>query len=84
MVAPHRTQRPWNGEEESSGGDALPVYDPQCYLCPGNKRAKGKENPKYTTTYMFENDYAAVKQDQPDLSLTQINEEEVNSGGFLL
>ena len=82
MVAPHRTQRPWNGEEESPGGDELPVYDPQCFLCPGNKRAQGKTNPKYTTTFMFENDYAAVKQDQPDLPFTQVEEEEVKIGGF--
>src|SRR5436189_4099208 len=84
MVAPHRTQRPWNGAEESGGGDDLPLYDPQCFLCPGNKRAKGNENPKYTTTFVFENDYAAVKQDQPDLPFTQVNEEEVKSGGQFL
>jgi galactose-1-phosphate uridylyltransferase len=35
-------------------------------------------NPDYKTTFIFENDYAAVKQNQPDLP---INEKEVESGG---
>ena len=81
MVAPHRTQRPWNGEEESPVKDELPAYDPQCYLCPRNKRAKGNVNPNYTTTFIFENDYAAVKEDQPDLPFTPVDEEEIKSGG---
>jgi hypothetical protein len=34
MVAPHRMQRPWRGEEESTPTSILPAYDPQCYLCP--------------------------------------------------
>jgi len=83
MVAPHRTQRPWQGEQEKAADDKFPEYDPQCYLCPGNKRAKGDINPKYTTTYIFENDYAAVKQAQPDLPFNPINEEEVKNGGML-
>ena len=35
----------------------------------------------YASTYMFENDYAAVKEDHPELSLTQVNEEEIQRGG---
>jgi len=31
---------------------------------------------------MFENDYAAVKEDQPDLPLTQVNDEELGRGGM--
>ena len=81
MVAPHRTQRPWQGAQETAGDDYLPVHDPQCYLCPRNKRAKGDINPDYKTTFIFENDYAAVKQDQPDLPFTPINEAEVEKGG---
>ena len=80
MVAPHRSQRPWHGAQEEKG-DELPAHDPQCYLCPGNKRAKGNINPKYTSTFMFENDYPAVKPDQPDLPFTKVNEEEVEEGG---
>jgi len=82
LVSPHRTQRPWPGAQESLGGPSLPAYDPDCYLCPRNKRAKGDVNPDYSTTFMFENDYAAVKEDQPDLPLTQVNDEEVERGGM--
>lgn len=81
MVAPHRTQRPWQGQQEQASGDKLPEYDPGCYLCPGNKRAKGNVNPKYTSTFIFENDYAAVKRDQPELPLTPVDEDEVKKGG---
>jgi len=60
MVSPHRTQRPWQGEV---GQKALPSgesYDPKCYLCPGNTRAGGAENPQYEGVFAFVNDYAAV------------------------
>jgi len=42
-----------------------PQYDPTCYLCPGNQRAGGVQNPKYTSTFVFENDFAALKKDTP-------------------
>lgn len=41
------------------------AYDPECYLCPGNVRAGGLRTDKYTSTYVFENDYAALKPDAP-------------------
>ena len=40
--------------------DAQPDYDPNCYLCPGNARAGGARNPAYTSTFVFDNDYAAM------------------------
>ncbi|MGH9597327.1 MAG: galactose-1-phosphate uridylyltransferase, partial [Edaphobacter sp.] len=40
-------------------------YDPNCYLCPGNLRAGGVRTEKYTSTYVFENDFAALKPDAP-------------------
>ena len=42
-----------------------PQYDPTCYLCPGNERAGGVRNPKYASTFVFENDFAALKKDAP-------------------
>jgi UDPglucose--hexose-1-phosphate uridylyltransferase len=42
-----------------------PQYDPTCYLCPGNQRAGGVHNPHYTSTFLFENDFAALKRDSP-------------------
>ncbi|KAL9025998.1 MAG: hypothetical protein Q9196_005274 [Gyalolechia fulgens] len=42
----------------------VPPYDPSCYLCPGNKRAAGEVNPDYVNTFVFVNDYSAVKEEQ--------------------
>ena len=42
-----------------------PGYDPDCYLCPGNARAGGMHNPDYSTTFVFENDFAALKPATP-------------------
>ncbi len=42
-----------------------PAYDPGCYLCPGNARAGGARNPDYGTTFVFENDFAALKPATP-------------------
>ncbi len=65
LVSPHRTQRPWQGQvEKPTVPDAL-TYDPNCYLCPGNTRAGGARTDKYSSTYVFENDYAALKPDAP-------------------
>ncbi|KAH8424659.1 UDP-glucose:hexose-1-phosphate uridylyltransferase [Aspergillus melleus] len=64
LVSPHRTKRPWQGAQESPSKTTLPNYDPACYLCPGNKRAQGDSNPKYEKTFVFVNDYSAVKEEQ--------------------
>jgi UDPglucose--hexose-1-phosphate uridylyltransferase len=61
LVSPHRTLRPWQGQTEAVATDAVPKYDPACYLCPGNARAGGLQTPKYDGTFVFENDYAALK-----------------------
>src|SRR6266851_5532722 len=63
LVSPHRTQRPWQGRVEKTAPANLPAYDPTCYLCPGNERAGGARNPKFTSTFVFENDYAALLPD---------------------
>jgi UDPglucose--hexose-1-phosphate uridylyltransferase len=61
LVSPHRTTRPWQGEVAQLPTASEPTYDPTCYLCPGNTRAGGIHNPKYATTFVFENDFAALK-----------------------
>jgi UDPglucose--hexose-1-phosphate uridylyltransferase len=61
LVSPHRTARPWQGEVAKAGRTLEPEYDPTCYLCPGNERAGGVRNPKYSSTFVFENDFAALK-----------------------
>src|ERR1051326_1266351 len=63
LVSPHRTQRPWQGQVEETPAAAAPEYDPDCYLCPGNARAGGVRNPNYTSTFVFDNDFAALKPD---------------------
>jgi UDPglucose--hexose-1-phosphate uridylyltransferase len=66
LVSPHRTQRPWLGQVEKLPPDNRPIYDPKCYLCPGNERAGGVYNPAYTSTFVFTNDFAALLPDTPD------------------
>jgi len=63
LVSPHRATRPWQGEVAQVPRSAEPVYDPSCYLCPGNPRAGGARNPDYKSTFVFENDFAALKPD---------------------
>ncbi|MCP4539585.1 MAG: UDP-glucose--hexose-1-phosphate uridylyltransferase [Chloroflexi bacterium] len=66
LVSPHRTKRPWKGQVEKPSPEVLPRHDPTCYLCPGNKRAGGTQNPDYQSTYVFTNDFAALLSDAPD------------------
>jgi UDPglucose--hexose-1-phosphate uridylyltransferase len=65
LVSPNRTQRPWQGQTEETVAAPALTYDPSCYLCPGNMRAGGARTDVYTSTYVFENDYAALKPDAP-------------------
>lgn len=63
LVSPHRAKRPWQGQKEAINTVALPEYDPECYLCAGNVRANGEVNPAYESSFVFENDFAALKQE---------------------
>ncbi len=65
LVSPHRALRPWQGQQEAPDTAARPAYDPGCYLCPGNVRANGTRNPAYTGPYVFDNDFAALRDDTP-------------------
>lgn len=60
LVSPHRTKRPWQGQVEKAPPEVRLRHDPNCYLCPGNTRAGDKRNPEYTSTFVFENDFAAL------------------------
>ncbi|MGI9067843.1 MAG: UDP-glucose--hexose-1-phosphate uridylyltransferase [Pyrinomonadaceae bacterium] len=66
LVSPHRTDRPWQGQVEEAAPELQPEYDPSCYLCPGNARAGGVQNPQYGSTFVFENDFAALRPDTPE------------------
>jgi UDPglucose--hexose-1-phosphate uridylyltransferase len=63
LVSPHRTARPWLGQVEAVTAEQRPSYDPACYLCPGNERAGGARTPAYRATFVFDNDFAAMKPD---------------------
>ncbi len=60
LVSPQRTQRPWQGKVESLAVEVRPAYDPHCYLCPGNVRSGGVQNPRYEQTFVFTNDFSAM------------------------
>jgi UDPglucose--hexose-1-phosphate uridylyltransferase len=66
LVSPHRTQRPWQGRQETPPADQRLAYDPQCYLCAGNVRASGERNPDYRGTFVFDNDFPALMPDGAD------------------
>ena len=70
LVSPGRTRRPWSGATELVRSSALPPYDPDCYLCPGNKRASGEINPTYESTFVFDNDFPALNPSASQASLS--------------
>ncbi len=65
LVSPHRTQRPWQGQVDSTSAPNEPAYDPACYLCPGNMRANGHRNPAYSGPFAFDNDFPALLAESP-------------------
>src|SRR6266511_4026466 len=65
LVSPQRTDRPWQGQMEKVTQEQQAEYDPECYLCPGNSRVGGVRNPGYASTFVFENDFAALRPDTP-------------------
>jgi UDPglucose--hexose-1-phosphate uridylyltransferase len=60
LCSPHRLRRPWQGQVEDEPPETRLAHDPSCYLCPGNVRANGHENPHYTRTFAFDNDFPAL------------------------
>ena len=76
LVSPHRTERPWMGQTEARSGTGIPAYDPDCYLCPGNRRAHGAVNPRYAHTFVFDNDFPAL--------LPESSGEKIARGGLLV
>ncbi len=71
LVSPHRAERPWQGHVEKNGVAKALRYDPSCYLCPGNERVGGVRNPAYGSTFVFTNDFAALRPDAPDARIDQ-------------
>ena len=60
IVSAGRNARPWQGRIEVPEPAQPPEYDATCYLCPGNERAHGVRNPRYASTFAFDNDFPAL------------------------
>ncbi len=60
LVSPHRNKRPWQGQTEVATPPPTIDHDPDCYLCPGNQRMGGQQNPDYDATFVFANDFPAL------------------------
>ena len=65
IVAAHRQARPWLGQTVNAQDEEIPVYQPDCYLCPRNQRSSGGVNPDYRDVYVFDNDHPCVGHDAP-------------------
>jgi UDPglucose--hexose-1-phosphate uridylyltransferase len=71
LVSADRSSRPWQGDRVEPAPDDLPAFDPACYLCPGTARSGGDVNPPYTGTFVFTNDFAALR---PDTRTEQVTD----------
>jgi UDPglucose--hexose-1-phosphate uridylyltransferase len=65
LFTSHRSGRPWVGETVPAQEPAPPCYDPQCALCPGNRRMH-EQNPPYQGVYWFANDLPCFSTEAPD------------------
>ncbi|KAI0979755.1 hypothetical protein GJ496_011262 [Pomphorhynchus laevis] len=71
LVSPHRTHRPWQGEElknrsVDNAQDDLGECFSNNYLAPNAIRASGQRNADYKSTFSFENDFPALLEDVPE------------------
>ena len=77
LVSPHRMKRPWEGQMEIVNDAKLLEYDSNCYLCPGNIRAGGEFNPDYKNTFVFQNDFPALFDENYKLLGNEITEKKL-------
>lgn len=63
LVSPHRAKRPWQGQNETPSSENSVAHDENCYLCAGNTRSNGEQNPQYDACYVFDNDFPALLED---------------------
>lgn len=71
LVSPHRAKRPWQGQNETVSNEQRPSHDPSCYLCAGNTRINGEENPNYKDVFVFTNDFAALQTTSPRFAVNE-------------
>jgi UDPglucose--hexose-1-phosphate uridylyltransferase len=65
IIAAHRQDRPWQGEERPASIVLPPPYVDTCYFCPRNLRVGGGRNPDYQSVFVFDNDHPCVGADAP-------------------
>ncbi len=65
LVSPQRAKRPWQGQVEAPDNEQKHAYENDCFLCAGNARVNGEINPNYEQTFVFQNDFAALKHNTP-------------------
>jgi len=71
LVSPHRAKRPWQGQNEAISNDQRPKHDPSCFLCAGNTRINGEQNPEYEDVFVFTNDFAALQTTSPKFNVSE-------------
>ena len=62
-MSAERTSRPWLGREETAAGQRPAELRPDLLPVPGQHRANGERNPAYDSTFVFTNDFAALRPD---------------------
>ncbi|MEQ1630949.1 MAG: galactose-1-phosphate uridylyltransferase [Planctomycetota bacterium] len=65
VVAAHRQDRPWLGEQEPPAKPVTAAYDAACTFCPRNARVSGAVNPDYRSVHVFDNDRPCVGEAAP-------------------
>ena len=72
LVSAGRTQRPWQGTEGRRLASTRHGLRPRrATSVPGNRRANGAVTPTTTQTFVFTNDFAALRPDSPDRRLAE-------------
>lgn len=71
QVSPHCMKRPWQGQYEEQE-KIIRRNMMKMLSLPGSVRAGGAQNPVYSTTFAFENDFSALL---PDTELGHINKD---------
>ena len=70
VYAGHRNSRPWTVGKQDAKPNLAPSFDPDCYLCPGNHRVGGHQNPDYKEVFVFDNDHPVGGPNAPDVPET--------------
>ena len=65
LDSPYIMKLPLQGKVEDLLNDSRESYDPNCNLCPTNKRMDGTHNPDYKDSLSFVNDFSALLSETP-------------------